>query len=949
MNLGFKKQLLLLVLFLGVALFVVFNYPAFMPTGNNAALPFINPSQMLFNNDGPLGYYNAEQNRVPQSIGGRFGNLYWMGGEGVGESPRISTTMLMILGPELYVKYYPFLALVFLGFCVFLFLRQLKFNTGVCILGGVAAGLNMHFFSVGAWGLSIWNIGFACFFLGAAALVTDSIRQWWARAILAGLAVGVMVMEGYDTGAILSMYFGVFALFAGLISNEPVVTKYLKTGIGLALIVMFALFISYYSIDNLVNTQIKGVAGVEKAVSTPKTPEEQKQAEAAKEQRWGFSTQWSLPKLETLKLLIPGVVGYHMYENVDGPDKSSAYWGRIAEDPNLTLLKQYADSPDPQIRAQAEAQIRTFGGYRRHSGSGDYAGVLVMLLCAFAVANSFRGARTPYSTKEKRFVWFWFVVTVLSLVLAWGRFGSLYRVVFNLPYFSATRNPIKFMHPLFVATAILAAYGAEAIWRLYMQNGLARNEGLVSYVLKWWGRVTGFEKKWTIACLIAIAVSLFGLFVLASKKDALEAYMTNNAVVAGTEPHLAAFCIYEVTCYVIFLTLSVIAMTFAISGAWRGKQAKWAWILMGLILMFDLGRADRYWLKYYNYREKYALNPILDFLHKEPYDKKSTAKLTPFGPYDISGCPAPRTPLDNNFYAVCNEWLQNQFPYYNIQSVDIVQSPRTPEMDMNYAHAFSPRTSAELPLSARLWQLSNTRYIFCWAGYLTNSIYQGSPPLLGLDRSPDAFEVKTRLKVVPGPGVVIPTTQADLDMEMSNDGDFVLVEYKNALPRAKLYSNWQISESDDATLNTLRSPSFDPHKSVIISKETQVPAPVSPNADAGTVKIEDYHPKYIKFQANVNAPSVLLFNERFTDHWEVLVDNKPEQLLRCNYLMRGVHLDKGQHTVQFKYHAPKGPISVTLAGWAFAIVMAGFVVMTNRGRDNGVNEPVSKPTEKAQK
>ena len=218
---------------------------------------------------------------------------------------------------------------------------------------------------------------------------------------------------------------------------------------------------------------------------------------------------------------------------------------------------------------------------------------------------------------------------VLLLLLAYGRFGVLYRIIFNLPYFSATRNPIKFMHPFFVCTAILAGYGAEAIWRLYMQNGTARTEGLIGYVLKWWSKVTGFEKKWTVGCLIAIGVWCSAYLVLVAKKDALEHYLAMNAVVPGTEPLLASFCIYETTCYIIFLTLSVIAVTFAISGAWRGKQAKWAWIFMGVILIFDLGRTDRYWLKYYNVREKYTLNPMLDFLHKEPYDKKSTAKLFP--------------------------------------------------------------------------------------------------------------------------------------------------------------------------------------------------------------------------------------------------------------------------------------------------------------------------------
>src|SRR5204863_9165119 len=138
---------------------------------------------------------------------------------------------------------------------------------------------------------------------------------------------------------------------------------------------------------------------------------------------------------------------------------------------------------------------------------------------------------------------------------------------------------------------------------------------------------------------------------------------------------------------------------------------------MGVLIVWDVGRADRWWLKYYNYKVKYALNPMLDFLSKEPWEKKSTAKMMPFGHYDISGCPAPKKQYDNNFYAVCNEWLQNQFPYYNIQALDIIQAPRTAEMDEKMAKTFTPRTSAELRLCSRLWQLTNTRYIFCWAGF----------------------------------------------------------------------------------------------------------------------------------------------------------------------------------------------------------------------------------------
>jgi hypothetical protein len=49
---------------------------------------------------------------------------------------------------------------------------------------------------------------------------------------------------------------------------------------------------------------------------------------------------------------------------------------------------------------------------------------------------------------------------------------------------------------------------------------------------------------------------------------------------------------------------------------------------------------------------------------------------------------------------------------------------------------------------------------------------------------------------------------------------------------------------------------------------------------------------------------VLLLNDRFDARWSVTVDGKPAQLLRCNYLMRGVQVPAGNHTVKFSFQVP---------------------------------------------
>ena len=49
-------------------------------------------------------------------------------------------------------------------------------------------------------------------------------------------------------------------------------------------------------------------------------------------------------------------------------------------------------------------------------------------------------------------------------------------------------------------------------------------------------------------------------------------------------------------------------------------------------------------------------------------------------------------------------------------------------------------------------------------------------------------------------------------------------------------------------------------------------------------------------------------------NWRVTVDGKPAELLRCNFIMRGVYLPApGRHTVEFSFSLPHQPLYVTLA------------------------------------
>ena len=327
--------LLLLAGVLGAALAVLF-YKSFQP------------HQVLFANDGPLGAMAAECNRLPGRFFGTWRNFSWIGSEAPSAAPSLSAMLMTIFPPALFLKIYGPATLFFVGFSAWVFFRQLEFNPAVCVLGGIAAGLNMHFVSTACWGLGAWNMSAGMIFLALAALSTKAIKPIWARAILAGLAVGLNLMEGFDVGAIMSTYVGIFVLFQVFSEESGLARKTLRGILTEVLVVAFAGLIAAHTISSLIGTQIEGVTGTKQDTET-------------KEQRWDFDTQWSLPKMETLRLVTPGVFGYLLAQNTTDRDKSSGYWGLVGQDPRIAELK----SEDPQVRAAQRARNDSASGARR--------------------------------------------------------------------------------------------------------------------------------------------------------------------------------------------------------------------------------------------------------------------------------------------------------------------------------------------------------------------------------------------------------------------------------------------------------------------------------------------------------------------------------------------------------------------------------------------------------
>lgn len=142
---------------------------------------------------------------------------------------------------------------------------------------------------------------------------------------------------------------------------------------------------------------------------------------AEKEARWQFTTDWSLPPEDCKDLIIRNAQGCTSYSFDPNP-----YRGRMGS-ASLTL--------------------------RQHSIHFFWFNLLLAL-----IAVCYKDSPT---LKTHRF--FWAALGIITLILAFGRYTPLYRLLWELPILQDIRAPIKWLHLTGFAVAILAGFGAAKL------------------------------------------------------------------------------------------------------------------------------------------------------------------------------------------------------------------------------------------------------------------------------------------------------------------------------------------------------------------------------------------------------------------------------------------------------------------------------------------------------
>ncbi len=838
------------------------------------------PGLVHFSSDGPLGIMAAEDLSLPEGFTGFWFDSNWLGASLGTASPTFTFFMMWLFSPVMAAKFlaptFVFVAGLAAAFCF----RIFGFRPMVCLLAGIAAELNSNFFSNACWGVGSRGSALAATFLALAGIWSSRRGYPVLKLILAGFATGMAVTEGADNGMLFSLYIAAFTFYLALVGEGSWGRRVIR-GIGMvALVAVCAGVLAFNSIKSLVSTQIVGKIDMEQTVDS-------------KERRWAGATMWSLPKKELLRVIIPGVFGYRM----DTPG-GGEYWGGVGSDMQIPEMQKQLKNPDPQVQQQALNYLRQTQW--RSSGAGEYAGVLVVLIGAWALARSFSRTAQTYTPLERKLIWFWAAMFVVAVIFGWGRHAPFYQLFYALPYMSTIRNPMKFMHPGHMTLMILFAYGLQGLSREYLEKVTRTARTAKVGAQGWWANATSWERRWTSACIGVVLLAAVSWMFYSSQKADIAKWMGENAIGHAAQPvEVAKFSIREVGYFVLVLGLCVGALVAVQTGTFRGPRAGWAGALLGLILVGDLARANAPWIQYYDYKSRYAANPVLDLLSEKRWEHRVT-----IAPFRINE----QFDFLQNYYRA--EWLQHQFQYFNVQTLDVANEGGRPSgVKGMYLRYLGTNI-------VRYWQLTNTRYILGMAG-LADALNQQLDPEQKRFRQTMAFTFNQK------PG------SSFYGVETNATGPFALLEFTGALPRAKLYSQWQVQTNDAITLSTLADPNFKPADVVLVEEPIPAPPSVAAGAD-GTVEYLSYAPKRLEMRTASSVPTVLLVNDHHDPDWRVTIDGKPEKLMRANFVMRAVQVPAGQHTVVWQYRPDLTPAYVSWSAIILMLILAAVVAFLTR-------------------
>jgi len=151
---------------------------------------------------------------------------------------------------------------------------------------------------------------------------------------------------------------------------------------------------------------------------------------------------------------------------------------------------------------------------------------------------------------------------------------------------------------------------------------------------------------------------------------------------------------------------------------------------------------------------------------------------------------------------------------------------------------------------------------------------------------------------------------------------FFVYRLEKPVPKAYLALRLRSASTDVDAFEEIVSADFEPGRDAVVATRPADwhDAPVDSN-DAGHVALLRNHPEYLELEVEAPRQALLVLNDSYFPGWHARLDGTAVQVLRVNALVRGVLVPAGRHHVDFSYRPRSFWIGAVVSAGSFGLLI----------------------------
>jgi hypothetical protein len=165
--------------------------------------------------------------------------------------------------------------------------------------------------------------------------------------------------------------------------------------------------------------------------------------------------------------------------------------------------------------------------------------------------------------------------------------------------------------------------------------------------------------------------------------------------------------------------------------------------------------------------------------------------------------------------------------------------------------------------------------------------------------------------------------------------------YRNsaALPRTFLVDRQRTVSGEDAALAAVTGTGFDPRRVAVTERAVAGLADEgsasAPSGSPGSARLVSYGPERVVARSDARRAAMVVLTDVHYPGWKATLDGRDVPLERVDYLLRGVAVPAGTHTVEFRYQPASWRAGWILSGVALLVLVGLLFAGVRRRREPG--------------